>query len=162
MANDHLSTYLNDHLAGAVAALDLLGRLESAQAGTPVAGALAELRADIAADRQQLEMLMARLEIDESRSRKALAWITERATHLKLRLGDSSDGALGRLEALDALAVGIAGKRALWQALSVAADGSPGLRGVDYDRLTQRADEQRDRVEAMRLDAARSAFVGAR
>ena len=65
-------------------------------------------------------------------------------------------------KAREALAVGIAGKRALWQALSVAADGSPGLRGVDYDRLTERADEQRDRVEAMRLDAARSAFVGAR
>ena len=159
MANDHLSTYLNDHLAGAVAALDLLARLEAAQAGTPAASALAELRADIAADRQKLEALMARLEIDESRSRKALAWIAERATHLKLRLDDSSDGALARLEALDALAVGVEGKRALWQALAAAADGSPGLEGVDYDRLTQRADEQRDRIEVLRLEAARSALV---
>ena len=40
-----------------------------------------------------------------------------------------------------------------------AADGSPGLEGVDYDRLTQRADEQRDRIEVLRLEAARSALV---
>lgn len=162
MASDRLSTYLNDHLAGAVAALDLLGRLEAAQAGSSAAGALADLRADIAADRQKLEALMARLDIDESRSRKALAWIAERAAHLKLRLDDSSDGALGRLEALDALAVGIEGKRALWQALAAAADGSPGLQGVDYAHLTRRADEQRARVETMRLEAAKLALVGVR
>ena len=162
MANDRLASYLNDHLAGAVAALDLLGRLEAAQAGTPAAKALAELRADIAADRQKLEALMDRLGIDESRSRKVMAWIAERAAQLKLRLDDSSDGALGRLEALDALAMGIEGKRALWQALAAAASDSPELQGVEYDRLTQRADEQRDRVEAMRLEAARTALVGGR
>jgi hypothetical protein len=103
---------------------------------------------------------MARLEIDESRARTAMAWIAERATHFKLRLDDSSDGALGRLEAFDALAVGIEGKRALWRALAAAADDSADLRGVDYDRLTQRAEEQRDRVEALRLKAARTALVG--
>lgn len=162
MANDHLATYLNDHLAGAVAALDLLARLEAAQAGTAAARALAELRADIAADRQKLEALMARLDIDESRSRKAMAWIAERAAHLKLRLDDSSDGALGRLEALDALALGIEGKRALWQALVAAAEDAPELQGVDYDRLIQRADEQRQRVEEMRLEVARTALVGVR
>jgi hypothetical protein len=162
MASDHLATYLNDHLAGAAAALDLLGRLEAAQSGTPAATALAELRADIAADRQKLEALMARLKIDESRSRKAIAWVTERATQLKLRLDDTTDGALGRLEALDALAIGIEGKRALWQALAAASEGSPGLQGVDYQQLTQRADDQRQRVEDMRLQAARTALVGVR
>lgn len=160
MANDRLATYLNDHLAGAVAALDLLGRLEAAQAGTPAASELAELRAEIAADRQALATLMSRLNVDESRSRKALAWLTERATHFKLRLDDSPDGALGRLEALDALALGIEGKHALWQALAVVADGAPGLEGVDYQALTQRADDQRRRVEQMRLEAARTALVG--
>lgn len=162
MANEHLETYLNDHLAGAVAALDLLGRLESAHAGTPAANELAELRADIAADRQQLEALMERLDIDESRARKAMAWIAERAAHFKLRLDDSSDGALGRLEAFDALAIGIEGKRALWRALAAAAEDSPGLQGMDYALLIRRAEEQRERVEAMRLAAARAALAGAR
>lgn len=161
MANEHLASYLNDHLAGAVAALDLLARLEAAQAGTAMAGALAELRADIAADRQKLEALMARLNIDESRSRKAMAWLAERATHLKLRLDDSSDGALGRLEALDALAIGIEGKRALWHALAAAASAEPELGDVDYAQLTERADEQRRRVEELRLDAARTALAAA-
>lgn len=160
MANEQLETYLNDHLAGAVAALDLLGRLVEAYAGTDAARELADLRADIAADRQQLEGLMARLDIDESRARKAMAWVAERATHLKLRMDDSSDGALGRLEAFDALAVGIEGKRALWRALAAAADGAPDLQGMDYARLTRRAEEQRERVEAVRLQAARTALAG--
>jgi hypothetical protein len=162
MASDHVAIYLNDHLAGAVAALDLLARLEAAQAGTAAASALAELRAEIATDRQALSALMNRMNIDESRSRKAMAWLAERAAHLKLRLDDSTDGALGRLEALDALALGIEGKRALWQALAAAAESSPALRGVDYDRLTQRAEEQRRWVEEMRLEAARTALVGVR
>jgi hypothetical protein len=159
MASDHVATYLNDHLAGAVAALELLARLEAAHSGTTSARELAELRAEIAADRQALESLMSRLNIDESRSRKAMAWLAERAAHLKLRLDDSTEGALGRLEAFEALALGIEGKRALWRALAAAANDAPGLRGADYERLTQRAEEQRGIVEEMRLAAARTALV---
>jgi len=160
MAQSQMETYLNDHLAGAVAAIDLLGRLAGADdIGDARARALAELRADIAADREQLEALMARLDIDESRSRKAMAWIAERASHLKLRLDDSPDGALGWLEALDTLAIGIEGKRALWRALAAAAEHEPRLRSMDYERLVGRAEEQRSRVEMMRLEAAMAALT---
>jgi hypothetical protein len=47
----------------------------------------------------------------------------------------------------------------LWLALSAAAEGAPALRLVDYATLTRRAEEQRLRVEAMRLQAARRALV---
>ncbi|HEU4586976.1 MAG TPA: hypothetical protein VFR95_14575 [Gemmatimonadaceae bacterium] len=159
MANENLITYLNDHLAGAVAALDLLGRLESADIDDQRAQALAELHADIAADRQELEALIARLKIDESRTRQAMAWIAGRLSHLKLRVDDPEHGALGWLEAFDALAMGIEGKRALWRALAAAAELEPELVGVDYERLTRRAEDQRARVEAMRLEAAKKAFT---
>ncbi|HEY9514512.1 MAG TPA: hypothetical protein VIQ74_02445 [Gemmatimonadaceae bacterium] len=160
--SEHVATYLNDHLAGAIAALELLARLEEAQAGTSAAGVLAELRAEIAADRQSLETLMSRLQINESRPRQAMAWLAERASRIKLRLGDSSDGPLGRLEALEALALGIDGKRALWQALAAAAEDAPELAEANYDHLTQRADAQRHRVEELRLEAARIALGGVR
>ena len=39
MTDPNLATYLNDHLAGAVAALELLEHLEKAHAGAPVARA---------------------------------------------------------------------------------------------------------------------------
>jgi hypothetical protein len=71
---------------------------------------------------------------------------------------DPSGGALRLLEALEAVAVGIHGKRSLWQALAAASEGASALRTIDYVRLTARADDQRNRVEGLRLDAAREAL----
>ena len=36
MTSEQLGTYLNDHLAGSVVAVDLLEHLEKAHAGTPL------------------------------------------------------------------------------------------------------------------------------
>jgi hypothetical protein len=132
--------------------------LESAYAGTPVAEFIAKLRADVEADRVELKALMDRLEISESRTRKASAWLTEKFTELKLRLDDSSRGDLRLLESLEALSLGIEGKMALWLALAAAAEVSPRLRIADYERLKQRAGEQRSRVEARRLEVAKTAL----
>ena len=161
MANEHIATYLNDHLAGSVAALELLAHLEAAHKGTAVERFLAELRADVAADRQELEALMGRLHVAESRPRKAAAWLTEKLTELKLRLDDPAGRALHLLEGLEAVAIGIAGKRALWRSLAAAAENAPALQGGDYGRLEQRADEQHRRVEAARLEAAKEALGAA-
>jgi hypothetical protein len=64
MANQHLAAYLNDHLAGSVTAIELREHLEKTQAGTATGRFAAELRAEIVADRQELESLMARLHIE--------------------------------------------------------------------------------------------------
>lgn len=161
MGNEHLATYLNDHLAGSVAALELLTHLEAAYAGTPVEPFLSELRADVAADSQELEALMGRLHVSENLPRKAVAWLTEKVTQLKLRLDDPTGGALRLLEALEAVAIGIEGKQALWRALAATAENAPWLQVVDYERLIQRAEDQRRRVETMRLDAAKAALTAA-
>ena len=46
MADKHIAIYLNDHLAGSVAALEILEQLETEHTGTPLQQFLAELRAD--------------------------------------------------------------------------------------------------------------------
>jgi hypothetical protein len=157
MANEHLATYLNDHLAGSVVALELLEHLE-VQADTALERFLAELRADVAADRQELEALMDRLHVATSRPRRVTAWLTEKITEVKLRLDDPADGALRLLEGLEAVGIGIAGKRALWRALAAVVEAVPELQGVDFARLEQRAEEQHRRVEVIRLDTAKAAF----
>ena len=159
MANQHLATYLNDHLAGSVVALELLEHLEGAHADTPLADFFSNLRSEIAADREELESLMGRLHISQSRTRKASAWVTEKFTEIKLRLDDPGDGDLRLFESLEALSLGIEGKRSLWLALSTVAEVTPALRLVDYERLKQRAEEQRSRVEVVRLDTARTALA---
>lgn len=158
MANDNLATYLNDHLAGSVAALELLAYLEEQHAGTPVERLAADLRAGVAADRRELEGLMERLDIVQSRPRKATAWLAEKITQIKLRLDDPTGGALRLLEGLEAVAIGIEGKRALWRALEAAAEDATGLQGLDYEGLMRRAEEQRNWVEVMRLRAAKEAL----
>ena len=159
MTNPHLSTYLNDHLAGSEAALELLDHLEAEHAGTPIAMLAAGLRQDIVADRRELEALMARLEIAQSGPRKATAWLAELATRLKLRLDDPQGGGLRLLEIFEALSLGIEGKRLLWRSLKTAAVYNPELQGTDYQRLEQRADEQRIGLEPFRMGAAKGTFA---
>jgi hypothetical protein len=161
MADEYLATYLNDHLAGSVAAVELLEHLEAAHAGSEIARFFAELRADIEADRQELKALMERPEISESRPRKASAWLAGKFAELKMRVDDGARGPLRLLESLEAVGLGVAGKLALWRALSAAADMAPRLRKADYERLARRADEQRGRVEVRRLEAARAALGAA-
>jgi hypothetical protein len=160
MTNEHLATYLNDHLAGSVAAIELLEDLEAAYAGNELERFFTDLRNDIEADRQELNGLMEQLEIAQSRPRKAGAWIAGKFAELKMRLDDSAHGPLRLLESLDAVELGITGKLALWQALIAAAEVTPALRGaLDYQRLARRATEQIERVELRRLEAAKAAFI---
>jgi hypothetical protein len=158
LADDYIATYLNDHLAGSVVAVELMENLETVYAGRPIADFIAKLRADIEVDILELEALMGQLQISESRTRKASAWLTEKFTQLKLRLDDPAHGDLRLFESLEALSLGIEGKRSLWLALSAAAELSPQLRIADYQRLQQRAEEQRARVEDQRLELARKAL----
>lgn len=159
MSDEHIATYLNDHLAGATAAVELLEHLKAAHSESGVGEAAAELLVDIEADRQELRELMGRLEVDESRARKASAWLAGKVTELKLRLDERAGGDLHLFEALEVLSLGIEGKHGLWRALAAAAEGAPSLRVADYGRLALRAVEQRGRVEAMRLEVARKALV---
>ena len=160
MTNEHLATYLNDHLAGSVAAIELLEHLEAAYAGNELERFFADLRNDIEADREELKQLMDQLKITQSRSRKAGAWIAGKFAELKMRFDDSAHGPLRLLESLDAVELGITGKLALWQALIAAAEVAPALRGaLDYQRLATRATEQIERVEVRRLEAAKAAFM---
>ncbi len=151
--SDHLATYLNDHLSGSTAALELLEHLEANH--PDLAPFLRNLRHDIELDRKELEALMNRLGAGPSAVRQAAAWVAEKFARLKMKADDPSGSKLKLLESLEVVAVGIHGKGSLWRALKVV----PAAGGPDYDVLIARADEQRARIEVARLDAARAAFA---
>ncbi len=159
MSTEHLGTYLNDHLAGAVAALELLEHLQKAHAGTPMEKFAGDLYAEIDEDRQVLVNLMAKLNISESRTRQAAAWLTEKAARVKLRFDDPAGGNFLLYQILETLSLGIEGKASLWTALEAAAVDAPALRIENYDALRQRAVQQRDRVESLRITTARKTFA---
>ena len=159
MASTHLAIYLNDHLAGSEGALELLGHLEAAYAGTAIGNLLAQLHTDIEADRQELERLLERLDIAESTPRKAAGWLAEKVAYLKLVTDDKANGAMRLFEGLEGLGIGIHGKWGLWKALEAVGVGIGDLQEVDYDRLIKRAEDQRNRVELIRLEAAKVALT---
>ena len=151
---ENLVSYLNDHLAGSVGALELLDRLVETQEGKPLHGFFQELRRDIEKDQEKLEELIQRLGAEESTVRKAGAWIAEKLSRPKLPLTDDGDGEHGLFLALEALALGITGKRLLWRALETASQSAPALASLDYRELERRASEQGERVEEKRLEFA--------
>jgi hypothetical protein len=99
--------------------------------------------------------------VEPSVVRQATGWAVEKVAELKTRLDDWGDGSLHRLELLEALSLGIEGKRSLWAALQAAAGHEPELRTLDYPRLIQRAIEQRTVAEEHRISAAQNALRAA-
>jgi hypothetical protein len=155
---DNLATYLNDHLAGSVAALNMIDHLIETFEEKPLAQFFRDLRGEIAADQADLEWLIEKLDKKHNTIRKAGAWVAEKLSRAKIHLGESRESEMGLYLALEALVLGITGKWALWRGLEAAAVGAPELRGLDYAKLQVRAEEQRNRVEAKRLELAPSVF----
>jgi hypothetical protein len=152
VTTESLGTYLNDHLSGSIAAVEMVERAIEENAGTPLAGELAEILIQIREDQQVLRELLRGLRVAESPLKKAGAWLLEKAGRLKL--GDTSEAELSRLEMLEGLALGIQGKLALWRSLQRVRDRHPALAALDLVSLELRAHEQWERVEARRLEAA--------
>jgi hypothetical protein len=154
--SEHLSVYLNDHLAGASAALELLSALEKAPGLKEWS---VRLREEITEDRRALENLMAALHIDQSAIRQTLGKVTGMFGALKTRVEDPSAGDLRRLELLETLSLGIEGKKSLWMTLQTVSAGNSGFPALDFDRLIARAIEQRQEAETQRLQAAKAALA---
>jgi hypothetical protein len=159
MRIDSLGVYLNDHLAGSVGALELLDHLISEGDRAPIGRVLATLKADIAEDQVALQTLLGRLGIEERRAGKALAWLGEKVARLKLRAAGASNDALQFLEGVEALALGIQGKAALWRSLVAVSAADDRLSEADLAALEGRALDQFARAEALRLAAAVAAFA---
>ncbi|HET9218036.1 MAG TPA: hypothetical protein VFR18_13715 [Terriglobia bacterium] len=157
MSKEHLTTYLNDHLMGAAAAIELLEQFLTE--APDLQEFLAGLKGDIESDRDEVVRVMDHLNISQSRVRKATGWFAEQAAELKFAMTD--DESFRRLERLETLALGIQGKLNLWRALAAATHLDTGMSRLNYERLQERALDQLSRVEALRIEAAKTALTAA-
>ena len=156
-----LSIYLNDHLAAATAGVALANRTRGSNRGTEYGARLGDLANEIEADRATLADIMDRLGIGHDRLKAAAAWAAERAGRLKLNGSFFSYSPLSRLVELEALSIGVTGKRALWGSLArvAAHDVRLGGLGVDFDALAERAERQLEELEELRGWATDEALV---
>jgi hypothetical protein len=89
----------------------------------------------------------------------AAGWTLEKIRRLKPNGVLLKYTPLARVVELESLLIGIAGKRAMWQVLDDVAASDDRLGPHYFSSLAERADDQLSRVEALRLDAARTAFL---
>jgi hypothetical protein len=91
-----LATYLSDHLAGSVAALQLMDRICAAHGDGPIGLLMTRLRSDVAFEQTQVRQLLAALSAKESQVRRAVAWLGEQ--FLRFTIGAAGLAALALRE----------------------------------------------------------------
>jgi hypothetical protein len=182
MLGSLLAIYLNDHLAGSAAGADLAGRLAAENRSDAwFAVALERLAVEIREDRDTLRALMDELDVGIDRAKQLVAWTAEKAGRLKLNGRLLGYSPLSRVEELEALRLGVTGKRMLWIALDeLSATVSPsrgrGAQGSDrlpllagasalpaggVKALVERAERQLEAIEECHARAIRAAFAEA-
>jgi hypothetical protein len=153
---DYLAIYLNDHLAGSTVGRELSKRAAGENRGTELGDFLQRLHDEIVEDRQTLLDIMRTLDAGEDHLKGLAAVVGERIGRLKLNGNLFTYSPLSRVVELEALALGVHGKAAMWRALRVA--GDPRLEQFDLAALERRAKRQHDGIEKHRIEAARIAF----
>jgi hypothetical protein len=107
MTHDPLATYLQDHLAGAAAAIELLTPLRNQNTGELLGEFAGRLLEEIESDHAVLEGLAERVGQGSSVLKETAAWIGAKISRMKLGCGVSDD--LGTLEALEPWRWGFSG-----------------------------------------------------
>jgi hypothetical protein len=149
------ATYLRDHLAGADAAIQTVQRLSDAHRGGPEGALFKYLYEQFCEDRVIVEGILAELGYT-ARSVKRLAG---RATGGALRMvAGGAPGDLSLFRTLEALAVGVQGKRCLWRAAQalVAFPPLPGRRS--FIELESDAVRQWETIERHRRSLVSRTF----
>jgi hypothetical protein len=153
-----LGIYLNDHLAGSRAALEMSRRAEKENRGNPVGDYMAAFAAELEADRGALTEIMRELGVGRDPVKEGLMWVAERVGLLKLNGRLLRYSPLSRLMELEGLCMGVEGKLSLWRSLLRMSPTEPRLQAFDLDALIARAQAQRTALERLRLQAASVAF----
>jgi len=154
-----LDSYLNDHLAGSISALEVIDHWAEAHKGEPLGGFFVQAGTEIKADQEMLRGIMRILGVEESKVRKAGAWAAEKLGRARLIIAGNEPGSLGLVLTLEGLIMGVTGKKLLWGSLAAAA--LPALKTYKFEQLQRRAEQQIQRIEAERISAAREAFTRA-
>jgi len=154
-----LDSYLNEHLAGSIGALELIDHWANAHKGESLGSFFVQIQKEIKADQDALRDVMHTLGVEESKVRKAGAWAAEKVGRARLLIAGDEPGSLGLVLTLEGLIMGVTGKKLLWG--SLAAAKLPQLDSYNFEQLRRRAKQQVEQIEAERTTAIRRAFAGA-
>jgi len=158
-AIDYLSTYLQDHRAGAEMGSNLAARLRDENLGTPYEDFLTLLAQQIEEDMATLESIMERFGVDRSLLKTTGAKVGEKLARLKPNEQLGGYSPLSRVLELEGLRSGVQGKLALWDALREISDTDSRLDPEELAHLVERAEAQLAGLRGSHREAAREAFA---
>ncbi|MFE6844548.1 hypothetical protein [Streptomyces sp. NPDC057686] len=155
-----LGIYLNDHLAGAGAGISLLKRMTRAHRGSGAGPRLALLTEEDTEDRDSLREVMTSVDVPVNHVRSLLGVAAAQAGRLKGNGRVLARSPLSDVLELEAIRMGVEGKKELWRTLHTLARTEPGLDAEAMGRLLARAERQAGVLEALRLAAVDRALRG--
>jgi hypothetical protein len=155
-----LGIYLNDHLAGATAGVELAKRVTGEHRGEAAGQVMARLAEEIAEDRDALLDALAALEVPVRHYKAWLGWVGEKLGRLKPNGRLLSKSPLSKVIGLEMMRLGIEGKASGWRTLRTRAEHDSRLDADRFDALIDRAHRQAEQVERLRVVAAAEAFGG--
>jgi hypothetical protein len=159
MAHEPLHVYLNDHLAGATAGVELVKTAAENHDGE-LGEFFAQLADEITADYNTLTSLMDQMDAHASGAKEVLAKAGSVVSEAKFSGESMDDPEFGTFLTLETLSIGVEGKLCMWKALKVVEDSAPELAAANIDTLIERAQSQRDKLESKRLEVASAALSG--
>jgi hypothetical protein len=116
-SREPLIIYLNDHLAGATAGVELARRVASENETSPLGPPLDRLADAIERDRDELLAIMGELDVPVDRAKVALGWTAEKVGRLKPNDRLRGYSPLGRVLELEGLVAGVHAKQSAWRTL---------------------------------------------
>ena len=149
-----LVVYLNDHLAGSTAGVELARRMAGEHRESPFGETLENLRKEVSQDRQALVRLLADLDVPVRRYKVYGAWLAEKAGRAKPNGRLVRRSGLSLLIELEAMRLGVQGKAALWRGLLAASARDARLDADRLEELLRRADRQIKTLDALHARAA--------
>lgn len=155
-----LGVYLNDHLAGAGAGVELAHRLARVHQGTPAGPTLARTAAAIEQDRTSLLEIMDGLGVPRRGYKELAGRLAEKAGRLKPNKRLLRRSPLSSVVELESLWLAVNGKTRLWRTLRSFAHRDARLSRELLDELLDRARQQADDLEDLRQRAVLEAFEG--
>ena len=141
LSGDLLAIYLNDHLAGATAGVEVARRAARQNDGSEYGEFLHGLAAELEAHRRQLENVMDRLGISRDQLKVGAGWLAEKLGRLKLNGRLIEYSPLSRVVELEGLTLGTQGRIGLWRTLAAAAPDEPDIADIDFVDLLGRAEQ---------------------
>ena len=156
-----LAIYLRHHVAASRGGTDLFHRSARTQLSKEARQELRDLAAEVSQDREQLLRILRRLGIPRPRFAEVLVGVAETLGRLKPNGTLVRRSPLSDVMELEALSTAVTAKRLGWVTLRLVGERDGRFDPAEMDALIVRAEEQQDRLEALRGQAVLGAFTEA-